>query len=272
MAGINIRQTNKDVSSVKASILEGFSTVEAIGVAAKISHTTNASKVGKTLNPTELILFGNPKLGTPIMQANQQAGIDLPQKYLIYEDAEGVTRLAYNELSYLKARHGLSNDIPTLTIMENALEKFASAHGEAADASITVLPGTGEGLVDKISQKSFIESYTAITDALNNNPNLKIMMELDHKANAARVGLELRPTSLVVFGNPNLGTPLMQESQTIALDLPQKMLVWQDESGAVHVSYNDPMYLQSRHGIRNNDEILKKVSGALDKISNLGVE
>ena len=269
-AGLNVRKTNAGVDDVKASIINAFSGIAAIGVAAEISHSTNAASVGRTLNPTELILFGNPKLGTPIMQANQQAGIDLPQKYLIYEDAEGQTRIAYNDISYITARHGLSDDIPTLAIMTNALNNFASAQSDRARGPITNLPEKGEGLIDKISQNTFSDTYIAIVNAITNNPNLRVILELDHQANGARVGLDLRPTSLIVFGNPNLGTPLMQESQSVAIDLPQKFLVWEDELGAVHISYNDPFYLQSRHDIKNSDGILNTVAGALNALSNVG--
>ena len=90
---------------------------------------------------------------------------------------------------------------------------------------------------------------------------------MNHHKNAANVGLELRPTSLLVFGNPNLGSPLMQESSTTAIDLPQKMLVWENAEGVVYISYNSPEYLASRHNIKDNTAIIAKISGALHKLS-----
>jgi len=269
-AGLNVRKTSDNVSNVKEAIIGTFSGIDAIGVAAEISHSTNALNANLDLNDTELILFGNPRLGTPIMQANQQAGIDLPQKYLIYQDDNELTRIAYNDISYLKARHSLSDDIPTLAIMTNALNNFASSVSDRMAGPITKLPDAGEGLVDKISNRSFDDSYNTIVNAIINNPNLKLIKELDHQANAARVQLELRPTRLIVFGNPNLGTPLMQNSQTVAIDLPQKILVWEDENQVVHITHNDPFYLQSRHGISSNENILNTVSGALNNLTNLG--
>ena len=92
-------------------------------------------------------------------------------------------------------------------------------------------------------------------------------MELDHQKNAASVDLELNPTRIIMFGNPKLGTPLMNTAAYLGLDLPQKILVTQGIDGSVQVSYNDPAYLQERHGISGVDEVLAKVSGALDKIS-----
>jgi len=135
-----------------------------------------------------------------------------------------------------------------------------------SDTQMTIT--TQEGIITKESTKSFDDTYNKLLEIITNNPNLKIIAELDHQKNAASVGLELNPTRIIMFGNPNLGTPLMQNAQTTGLDLPQKIMVWQDDQNIVKISYNDPQYLQQRHGITEKDEVLKKVSGALDKITN----
>ena len=75
-----------------------------------------------------------------------------------------------------------------------------------------------------------------------------------HAAGATSAGLELRPTTLVVFGNPVAGTPLMQAVQTAGIDLPLKALVWQDAQGAVHLTYNDPVWIAARHGLDRGAE------------------
>jgi len=77
---------------------------------------------------------------------------------------------------------------------------------------------------------------------------LTVFAHIDHAAGAAAVGLPLRPTDLLIFGNAKGGTPLMQSVQTIGIDLPLKALVWQDEQGAIWLSYNDPAFLTHRHG------------------------
>ena len=78
---------------------------------------------------------------------------------------------------------------------------------------------------------------------------ISIIARIDHAAAAAAVGMELRPTEVLIFGNPQAGTPLMQAVQTIGIDLPLKALVWQDESGAAWLAYNDPRWLAERHGV-----------------------
>ncbi|MFN0299745.1 MAG: DUF302 domain-containing protein [Burkholderiales bacterium] len=77
---------------------------------------------------------------------------------------------------------------------------------------------------------------------------LTVFARIDHAAGAAKVGKTLRPTELLIFGNPQGGTPFMECSQSTGIDLPLKVLVWQDPSGQVWLGYNDPAYLARRHG------------------------
>jgi uncharacterized protein (DUF302 family) len=77
---------------------------------------------------------------------------------------------------------------------------------------------------------------------------VKLFALIDHSGEAEKVGLQMRPTKLLIFGNPKAGTPLMIASPTLAIDLPLKILVWEDADGHVLVSYNTPAYLQARHG------------------------
>ena len=77
---------------------------------------------------------------------------------------------------------------------------------------------------------------------------MAILARIDHAAAAAKVGMDLRPTEVVLFGNPRGGTPLMQAVQTMGIDLPLKALVWQDEAGKTWLGYNDPNWLARRHG------------------------
>ena len=92
---------------------------------------------------------------------------------------------------------------------------------------------------------------------------MNVFIRINHAQGAQKVGMELRPTELIIFGNPKVGTPLMQCSQSVAIDLPQKALIWQDEKGQVWLSYNNPNYLVERHEISGCDEVVKKIEGAL---------
>jgi uncharacterized protein (DUF302 family) len=76
-----------------------------------------------------------------------------------------------------------------------------------------------------------------------------IFARIDHSAGSASIGLPLRPTTLIIFGNPAAGTPLMQAAQTTGIDLPLKVLVWQSVDGTTHFTYNDPVWIAARHGL-----------------------
>jgi len=99
--------------------------------------------------------------------------------------------------------------------------------------------------------------------AVLKDKSMTVMDRINHAANAKAAGLELRPTELVIFGNPKVGTPLMHCARSVAIDLPQKALIWEDGSGQVWLAYNDPMYLKQRHGIEGCDDVLDKIAGAL---------
>jgi uncharacterized protein (DUF302 family) len=96
---------------------------------------------------------------------------------------------------------------------------------------------------------------------------MTVFIRINHAAGAEKVGKQLRPTELVIFGNPKIGTPLMQCAQSIGIDLPQKALISEDESGQVWFSYNDPAYLAKRHNVKGCDAVLNKVTNALAKFA-----
>jgi uncharacterized protein (DUF302 family) len=108
------------------------------------------------------------------------------------------------------------------------------------------------GLSTIPSTHGFAETVQKI-ESLLSAKNIHLFAKIDHAAGAREVGLSLRPTVVLLFGNPQAGTPLMQSRQTIGIDLPLKILVWEDESGKAWLSYNHPAYLAQRHGILDRD-------------------
>jgi uncharacterized protein (DUF302 family) len=114
------------------------------------------------------------------------------------------------------------------------------------------------GLIHVSSPYSVRETVERFESILRTK-NLTIFARIDHSGEAAKVGLTMRATQLIIFGSPKGGTPMMIASPTLAIDLPLKALVWEDSNGKVRVSYNDPVYLQHRHNI--SDELLKNISG-----------
>lgn len=107
---------------------------------------------------------------------------------------------------------------------------------------------TADGLIACVSKFGPKETMDRFAAAVTRR-GISIMARIDHAAAAAAVGMELRPTEVLIFGNPQAGTPLMQAVQTIGIDLPLKALVWQDEGGSTWLAYNDPQWLAHRHGV-----------------------
>ncbi|MEW8246629.1 MAG: DUF302 domain-containing protein [Candidatus Thiodiazotropha endolucinida] len=96
---------------------------------------------------------------------------------------------------------------------------------------------------------------------------LKVFNRIDHAAGAAKVGKSLRPTQLIIFGSPKVGTALMTSDQRVGIDLPLKALVWQDAEGKVWLSYNSPDHVFNRFAIDDRPKVKGKVTGALDKFA-----
>jgi len=110
-----------------------------------------------------------------------------------------------------------------------------------------VTSGTHAGIVDKPSRRSVDDTVETLKATLQSR-GITLFALVDHSGEAAKVGMSLPPTKLLIFGSPRAGTPLMAAAPSTALDLPLKILVWQDRDGHVWVSYNSPQYLQDRHG------------------------
>jgi uncharacterized protein (DUF302 family) len=92
---------------------------------------------------------------------------------------------------------------------------------------------------------------------------MEVFARIDHAAGAAKVGLTLRPTELIIFGNALGGTPLMQSVQTVGIDLPLKALVWEDSAGKTCISYNEPSWIAQRHGLPNAEPVVSKMTALL---------
>jgi uncharacterized protein (DUF302 family) len=104
------------------------------------------------------------------------------------------------------------------------------------------------GIIDNLSHHTVDETVERLKGILQGK-GVALFGIVDHSGEAEKAGLKMRPTKLLIFGSPKAGTPLMQAAPSVAIDLPLKILVWEDGQGRVWVSYNSPTYLQQRHGV-----------------------
>ena len=107
---------------------------------------------------------------------------------------------------------------------------------------------TDKGIIDKPSNHSVDQTVEKLKNILQSK-GITLFALVDHSGEAEKAGMKMRPTKLLIFGSPKAGTPLMLTAPSIAIDLPLKILVWEDAQGKVWVSYNSPDYLKQRHGI-----------------------
>lgn len=123
-----------------------------------------------------------------------------------------------------------------------------------------------KGLVVLKSQHSVGETLDRLEQALEEK-GMTVFTRIDHAAGAEKAGLEMRPTQVLVFGNPKIGTPIMQCAPAAAVDFPQKALVWEDAEGQVRLAYNAPSYLVQRHKIKGCKAEVQKMTKALDNFA-----
>jgi len=123
-----------------------------------------------------------------------------------------------------------------------------------------------DGMVTVPSTHTVEETAERLESVLHEK-GMTIFNRIKHSEAAAKVGIELRKTELILFGNPKVGSPLMKCQQSVAIDLPQKALIWEDDNAKVWISYNDPRYLEKRHNIVGCEEVIAKIEKALAGIT-----
>jgi uncharacterized protein (DUF302 family) len=132
---------------------------------------------------------------------------------------------------------------------------------------LTTVPAYAEsGLVNIQSAHSVARTADRMETMLKEK-GLRIFIRINHAAGAQNAGIKLRPTELIVFGNPKVGAPLMARQQSIGIDLPQKLLIWEDADGKVWLTYNRPEYLAARHGLPADLAPFKKVGSVLKALT-----
>lgn len=156
----------------------------------------------------------------------------------------------------------LAFTVSSCASVENILNAPDNSHSKETASAINI----EKGLVTLQSNHSVKDTADKLASIIESK-GMTVFARVDHEKNAAGVDLALRPTEVIMFGNPKAGTPLMQCEQTVAIDLPQKILVSEDQDNRVWLSYNNPEYLKTRHNIQGCDTAIDNISKALNSIS-----
>jgi len=146
---------------------------------------------------------------------------------------------------------GLAMAIYLVTVRDSA-----NLHSENREET-TMTPTTNKGIIDKPSNHSVEQTVEKLKNILQSK-GVTLFALVDHSGEAEKVGMKMSPTQLLIFGSPKVGTPLMLAAPSTAIDLPLKILIWEDLQGRVWVSYNSPEYLKERHGLPQ--ELLQNIA------------
>lgn len=128
---------------------------------------------------------------------------------------------------------------------------------------IFCMPAYGSDTMIHVKSAHDVQGTSDRLENVLKEKGMTVFLRIDHAKGAQKIGSSLRPTQLLIFGNPKVGTSLMQCSQSTGIDLPLKALIWKDKSGTVWLSYNDPDYLAQRHQIKGCEPVIEKVKKAL---------
>lgn len=215
-----------------------------------VDHSAAAASVGLALRPTQVVFARPPEpLERSLLRRGSSIAIDLPLKFLIFEDASGEVQLRANPIGYLIDRHDLRVRDFALYLTRALTEQFAVSD---------------DGLVSVVSRRSLQNTVQALQDAIGASGMFRVPLVLDFGEGRRGDG-----PVLVVFGNPNAGTPLMQATQEIAIDLPQKFLVSATRE-RVLITYNDPLFVARRANVVGQDERLTAIANALANFAAAG--
>lgn len=138
-------------------------------------------------------------------------------------------------------------------------------------ATLAALPArAAEDVLDKTSPHDVATTIDRLEQAVK-DAGASVVARVDHSGVAKGAGMELRPTQVLIFGNPKMGTPLMQESQSIGLDLPLRVVAYEDAEGTVHLAYPDIGRMAEEHGLAPDHAAVAKVRGALEKLTDQAI-
>lgn len=224
-------------------------TAEGLQKVVDIDHSRLAATAGAVMPPARVLIFSNPEMESRLLERNLMAGVDLPLRVLAFEDARSKqARLICNRFSYLASRYRLSGELGSA--YEDSLSTVLAGIPSDRIAEFSDNEMAENGIVTVDSDFGFDETLDRVQRAITSQDDTMTFGIVDFQENAKAFGIALRPVRLVLFGAPAPGAKAMRDAPTLGLDaFCQKLLVWQDSNGTVHVSFNDLLALAERHGV-----------------------
>lgn len=241
------------------------------GGATVVDHTADARAIGAQL-PTNTVVMGSTTAAhLPLLRMDQRAAVNLPQRYLVRQAADGGVTLTYNGADYI----ALLSGVPKMETVSLLRDNSAAIADRAAPAITAPTPSSLVGVTPSDYLMSVFGSATVpVTaerlrragDALGN----RTKAVLDMAAGAGDGGAPIRPTMLVLVSVPAAETPLIAAKPAIGLDLPMRFVVWLDDQNRTQIAYPDPRRVAARYGIAATDPNVVKLVAEGDRLAKLG--
>mgnify|MGYP005849654253 CR=1 FL=1 len=232
-----------------------------------INHTQNAKDVGLDLDINEVYYIDNPRYSIPLIEENPLMALEFPIRIGFYEVTDKKLVVARSEDYFLK-RYGLNNSA-ALRSVGTLSETFLKQSSKAAytqDSPIDSLDNNG--IISLESSMGHQQTVESIQKAIENNEDFTLFESKNFTEEAVTVGKTINPLHLFIFGNPKVGTKLMQQNPNFSVDLPLKVLVEEPVDGEVLVHFQDMSYTAQLHSEKFEDELPSKITQNLKQMLN----
>ena len=234
--------------ALMASALQRLDASEDLDKIVEIDHSRLGWEAGSVMPPARVVMFSNAAFDAALLQKNPLVGIDLPFRVLAFEQTPGgESAFIHNSFAFLQSRYGLDT-LPGLREQHDRL--VSEVVGEDPVANFPTDQMQPDGIVTLPSPFDFETTLDRVQVAIDAQDDTVNFGRVDFQQRARDEGLLIRPSTLVLFGGPGPGAKAMSEAPTLGLDaFCQKFLVWEDETGQVHLSFNDLLALAERQGV-----------------------
>lgn len=236
------RHTETD--AVTKTIAGNIAELETVAV---IDHSRLAAKDGVTMPPSVVTIYSDPKVDSALMKQNPRIGLDLPQKILVFE-AAGEVRVAFPQESFLAARHAVADEAALNLYQESTNMGLRGVAAEIIDPVTDKGVTHDFGITELVSDFDHADTITRLKEAVMKQGDTVWFGDIDFHANAAKEGVDLPRSTLLLFGGPKPGGVAMAKFPKLGLDaFCQKLLVYEDTKGKVRVIFNDIVMMAELH-------------------------
>ena len=217
----------------------------------EIDHSRLGAEAGSVMPPAKVLIFSSPELEAQLLGINPLIAIDLPLRALAYESMlDGSSRVAFNSFEYLQSRYGLGDQIELEAVFDESMAAVLRGVGPENLATFANDAMQQDGITTLDSPYDFEATVERLTAAIDAQDDTVWFGTVDFQARAKEQGIEIGPSRLLLFGGPAPGAKAMAKAPTLGLDaFCQKLLVWQDENGAVKASFNDLLAIAESQGV-----------------------